>query len=250
MRTTVRGSTSTSPETGVPPDVTVVVPVYRNAPTLRELCRRIRAVLDARARSYELVFVDDASPDESLAVLDELKQQGSTIVLPLSSNLGQHRAVLSGLRRATGRTVVVMDADLQDPPEAIPLLLDRLQEGFAAVYAARRGRYQSLFRRLTSRLFKAWVHVVAGVPTDMGPFTAMDRRMVDAVLSRAPHRPFIPALIAGAGLPIASVPVLRAPRPIGRSAYTNWDRLAMAASVVGGIVRSRRRNRTGSPPGP
>jgi glycosyltransferase involved in cell wall biosynthesis len=250
MRTTVRGPTSASAETGAAPDISVIVPVYGNAPTLKELCRRIRAVLDARGHSYQIVFVDDASTDDSLAVLDELKQQGSIVVLPLSSNLGQHRAVVNGLRRADGMTVVVLDADLQDPPEAIPWLLDRLQEGFAAVYAARRGRYQSLFRRLTSRLFKAWVHIVAGVPTDMGPFTAMDRRMVDSIVSRAPDRPFLPALIAGAGLPIASVPVLRARRPIGRSAYTNWDRLVMAASVVRGILRPTPQNRSAEPPGP
>ena len=246
----MRDSTGASGETRPAPDVTVVVPVYGNAPTLRELYRRLRAVLDARGCSYELLFVDDKSPDESLAVLDELRHQGPVVVLPLPSNVGQHRAVLSGLRRTRSAAVVVLDADLQDPPEAIPLLLDRLQEGFGAVYAARRGRYQSRFRRLTSRLFKTWVHVVAGVPMDMGPFTAMDRRMVDSILSRAPDRPFIPALTAGAGLPITGVPVLRSPRPIGRSAYTTWDRLVMAASVVGGIVRPRPRDRSDSRPGP
>jgi glycosyltransferase involved in cell wall biosynthesis len=233
------------------PDISVVVPVYRNAPTLRELYRRLREVMNVGGSSYELLCVDDASPDGSLKILNDLALQGPVVVVPMPCNVGQHRAVLQGLRHARGATVVILDADLQDPPEAIPLLLARLREGFAAVYGAQRGRFQSPFRRLTSRMFKASVHVLADVPLDMGPFSAMDRRMVDKLIAATTERPFIPAMMVETGLPIASVPVVRSRRPAGRSAYTNWDRLTRGLSVIGGILSSRRRGRPrvrGEPP--
>jgi glycosyltransferase involved in cell wall biosynthesis len=159
----------------------------------------------------------------------------------MSRNVGQHRAVMQGLRHARGATVVILDADLQDPPEAIPLLLARLRAGFAAVYAARRGQFESSFRHLTSRVFKTSIHLLAGIPLDMGLFGAMDRRMVAALTAAPTERPFIPRMMIETGLPIASVPVVRLRRSVGRSAYTNWDRLAMALSVIGGIFVSRRR---------
>ena len=100
----------------------------------------------------------------------------------LPGNIGQQRAVLAGLAQARGSRVVVMDADLQDPPEAIPVLLDALSGNVSAVFFGRRGRHQSIVRHLTSRLFKTLLHMACGTPPDAGLFVAMDRRMVTRLL--------------------------------------------------------------------
>jgi glycosyltransferase involved in cell wall biosynthesis len=207
------------------PEVTVVVPVYRNARTLPELCRRLHTALAPGAASYELLFVDDACPEGSLAVLEKLARGDSSIsVVALQRNTGQQRAVLAGLRLARGRVVVVMDADLQDPPEAVPLLLDGLRHGFAAVFAGRRGSYESAPRLVTSRLFKRALHLLCGVPADAGIFVAMNRQLVRMLVSFHAPRPYLVGMIGCTGLPVSSVPVERAPRADGPSAYTSWMR--------------------------
>ena len=117
-------------------------------------------MLDARTGPSEIIFVDDASPDDSALVLITLARTDPTVVvLSLPRNAGQHRAVLRGLALARG-DVVVMDADLQDAPEAIPSLLDKMDEGFAAVFAGRRGNFTPWPRHLTSRAFKYVLHLL------------------------------------------------------------------------------------------
>jgi glycosyltransferase involved in cell wall biosynthesis len=225
----------------VGPEVSVVVPVYRNRQTLRELHRRLAAALEGR--SHQLVFVDDACPEGSRALLEELAAEDPLVdVVHLERNRGQHRAVLAGLEVADARRVVVLDADLQDPPEAIPALLRRLGkegEGPAAVFAGRRGRYESRFRLLTSKVFKWALHVVAGVPPDAGLFVAMDRRMVEALLSYREARPFLVGMMGLSGLPLDSIPVERRPRTAGQSAYRFRDRAATGTAALVWAARRR-----------
>lgn len=208
------------------PEVSVVVPVYRNAETLQELYRRLCCVLESRQFSYEMIFVDDACPAGSLSVLEKLSKSDYGVkVLALEHNVGQHRAVLTGLSHVRGKWTVVMDADLQDPPEAIPDLLVRLQDGFSAVFAGRRGLYESPFRLFTSRLFKVLLHLLCGVPADAGLFVAMNRGMVERLLAFDGKRPFLTAMMGCTGLPLASIPIKRANRFLGSSAYSFWGRL-------------------------
>jgi glycosyltransferase involved in cell wall biosynthesis len=134
------------------PSVSVIVPVYRNRATLRELHRRVSAVLEGAGRTFEILFVNDDCPAGSLEVLRELTAGDARVaVLSLASNVGQHQAVVTALSEARGEWVVVMDADLQDPPEALPELLRAGEAGFSAVFAGRCGEYESRFRLLTSR---------------------------------------------------------------------------------------------------
>lgn len=229
---TVPGTASVSP-----PEVSIVVPVYRNADSVRELALRVRDVMDARGLSYEIVFVNDACPGGSLAALKELAAADPAVtVMSLSHNAGQHRAVIAGLRSSRGRRLITMDADLQDPPEAIPRLLDGLEEGPAAVFAGRRGRYEGPGRLLTSRLFKRLLHAMCGVPEDAGMFMAMDRRMADRLLSFRVRNPFVVAMIGCSGLPVASVPVVRSPRLAGVSAYSSWRRFRTGCLALGWVI--------------
>ena len=215
------------------PEITVVVPVFQNSRTLPEIYKRLVITLDSYSLPYEVLFVDDACPEGSIEVLKNLAEKDQKVgVIALERNVGQHRAAMTGLRYALGKWVAILDADLQDPPEAIPLLLDRLRAGYAAVFAGRRGLYESPFRLLTSRLFKLALHLVAGVPRDAGIYMVMTRQMVDRLLAFPESRPFLLALMGCTGLPLSSIPVERAKRPIGTSAYTFWQRVRVGFAAL------------------
>jgi glycosyltransferase involved in cell wall biosynthesis len=218
------------------PELSVVIPVFRNRETLRPLFVRLRSVLEGEGWSWELVAVDDACPDGSLQVLRELAAHDQRVrILDLPCNVGQLRALWFGLREARGRYVVAMDADLQDPPEAIPLLrraLEAIGGRYRVVYAGRRGRYEGALRSLTSWLFKRALHLVCGAPVDAGSFCLMDRQALEALRRWEPPEPHLPTLVACAGLPALVVPVRRAPRSHGRSAYTGRMRWQLAWRIL------------------
>jgi glycosyltransferase involved in cell wall biosynthesis len=208
---------------------------------LPELHRRLGHVLDATGLPAEMVFVDDACPEGSAASLSALAAADPRVrVVSLERNAGQQRAVLAGLARARGGVVITMDADLQDPPEAIPRLLALLEGGVAAAFAGRRGRYESRGRLLTSRLFKRTMARLCGVPSDAGLFVAMRRPLVDCLLAAGAGRPHLVAMIGCAGLPLASTPVERTPRPSGHSSYTSLRRLRSATDAFWWALRRRR----------
>ena len=221
--------------------LSVVIPVYRNAATLSELHRRLTRTLDAAVDDFEVLFVDDASPDGSLDVLQELAWADRRVgVLSLASNVGQNRAVLVGLKEARGHAVAVMDADLQDRPEEIPRLLAAMDGSVAAIFAGRRGAYESASRLLTSRLFKRALAVLSGgrLPADAGLFVLLRRDLVDWLAGSDRGNPYVLGLIARSGLPLRSIPVERVPRPSGRSSYGLGARLRVAfraaATTLGG----------------
>jgi glycosyltransferase involved in cell wall biosynthesis len=229
------------PERGI--DVSVVLPVYRNAETLVELHSRLATVLEGCGLEFEVLCVDDACPLGSLDVLRTVARSDPRVaVVSLARNAGQHRAVLAGLSLARGQRAVVLDADLQDPPEAIPELLAKLEEGYGAVFAGRRGRYESAGRLLTSRLFKRLLSRLCGAGAgmaDAGLYVVLDRPMISRVLSMENGAPFVVAMIGCAGLPLASVPVVRSPRPSGESAYSSWRRLKSGLRAVAWVIRWR-----------
>jgi glycosyltransferase involved in cell wall biosynthesis len=207
-------------------ELSVVVPVHGNAATLRELHRRLRAA--AAERRLQLILVDDASPDESREVISELAAQHSDInPVLLDRNVGQHAAAIEGMRQARGSLTVVMDADLQDPPEAIPALLEATDEDVDVVFAGRRGRYESRPRLLTSRMFKRALAATTGVPPDAGMFFVANRRAVDRLIRMNGNAPFVVAMIGRAGLRTRSIPVER-DRARGTSSYTRAMRLRAA----------------------
>ena len=211
------------------PEVSAVVPVYRNADTIEELHARLTDSLRHCSTSHQLVFVNDACPDGSGIVLDRMATADRTIcVHHLARNQGQASAVLAGLAQADGEMVVVLDADLQDPPEAIPLLLGELRRmGRGAVFAGRRGKYEAAGRCLTSRLFKQLIAWTCGVPKDAGSFVALSRDVAARLLEMRARRPYLLAMIGLSGCPMVSIPVERSQRPRGPSAYSAAMRLRL-----------------------
>jgi polyisoprenyl-phosphate glycosyltransferase len=222
-------------------DLSVVVPVYRNAATLAELHERITRCAAALG-NYEIVYVNDACPAGSL---ERLQQIASTcarvVVVDVPRNGGQNRAVLRGLARAGGEIAVMLDADLQDPPEAIETLVTALRgSDAAAVFAARRGRYESAVRLATARAFRWLLRHWPGsrLPEGAGLFVALDRRMITHLVLAADKNPYVVGMIGRAGLPVAAVPVERMPNPLGESSYHTWHRLKLAFHALTAGVRA------------
>lgn len=221
--------------------ISVVAPVYRNADTLVELAGRVRAVAQDLGVDHELILVNDASPDSTEEVISGLVERDAAIGgVDLANNVGQYRAVMAGLHHCRGDWVIILDADLQDPPEAIPALLERARTGFDGVFAGRDGRYQVCHRMITSRLYKTVQHRVSAVPRDAGMFMVLSRRMVEQLLAMPGSDGLSVVMRVGlTGLPCTSVPVRRDARPRGESAYPSWRRWHLGVRNVFGALQWR-----------
>lgn len=215
------------------PDVSLVIPVYFNADTLKELHKKVRDVLRKNQYYFEIIFVEDGSSDNSLKILRSIaKENENVIVISLEKNIGQQRAVLTGLAYSSGDKVVIMDADLQDPPEAIPILLENLSGDVAAVFGGRSGHYESEFRLFSSSVFKMSIHLLTGIPVNAGIFVAMKREMVEKLLKFHSPRPFMTAMIGLTGLNVKSITVKRNVRATGKSRYSTWNRLVIGVMAI------------------
>jgi len=220
-------------------DLTIVLPVYRTRAELPELHRRLRAATRDLGR-VELIFVNDACPDGSLDVLQQIGQQDPDVrIVSLAKRGGQHEALCEGLAQARSETVIIMDADLQDPPEAIPALVERLRLGYGAVFAARHGRYQSTPRLWSSFVFKRLVGAITGMPHGAGAFVAMTQPVAANAAALRGTRPYLTAAIALAGQPVGSVPITRAVRASGTSAYTSVTRTTLGVRALAQSIRWR-----------
>ncbi|MBI2964400.1 MAG: glycosyltransferase [Deltaproteobacteria bacterium] len=200
--------------------VSVVVPVFNEEGSLRELHRRLRAVLDRVGEPCEVVYVDDGSTDGSRAVLAELGEADPGLILvELAHNAGQHGAVLAGFQVSRGKVVVTLDADLQNPPEEIPKLLAKIAEGYDVVGGVRQGRKDSWPRLAVSRMIRA-VSSGGASAMDYGcMLRAYRREIVQRVLRWREHSLFIPALAERFTRRVAEVPVAHEERHFGRSRY-------------------------------
>jgi dolichol-phosphate mannosyltransferase len=166
-------------------ELSVIVPVYQCADTLGELHRRLAAVLSRLVPSYEIVFVDDRARDGAWPILAELAQNDPCVVaIRLSRNVGQQLAITAGLEQCCGAYAIVMDCDLQDPPESIPALYARAQEGFDIVFARRKGVHQPKTRALANRLYVSMLNFICRSSFDgeLGAFSIVSRRAIEAFL--------------------------------------------------------------------
>jgi dolichol-phosphate mannosyltransferase/undecaprenyl-phosphate 4-deoxy-4-formamido-L-arabinose transferase len=223
--------------------VSVILPVYRNARTLPELCERLTKAL--RPGQFEIILTVDASPDDSAAVARELAaRQAEVKVVELARNVGQSRAILAGLCYSHGQVAVVMDADLQDPPEAVPALVQRLNDspGVDAVFGTRMNRYSNRSRHFTSRLFKfaMWTLSRGKIPPNAGLFLAMRLDLVMRIVMWRNRDVHVLGLVARLTARSAAIAVPRAAFDSGN--YTSRMRAAVAWKSVRtllGLPRSR-----------
>jgi hypothetical protein len=219
-------------------DISVLSPVYRNQDTLEEIHRRLMVVFRDIPATYELIFINDASPDGSLPVLIDLSRRDShLLVVDLPRNWGQQKAYSAGFSIARGRCILTLDADLQDPPEAIPDMLAEIKKGVDVVFAGRRGNYESRARLFFSRVYKTLLHLLTGIPADAGLFLVMTRDLMERVITVDLEGAHLVAVIACLAGKTASIPVARSLRPIGKSAFNFGMRLQMALQGLAWVIR-------------
>jgi dolichol-phosphate mannosyltransferase len=212
------------------PSVSVVVPVYRNAESLPELCRRIDGALAADYPRFELILIDDGSPDDSWSIIERLAAADRRIKgVRLSRNFGQHPAIAAGFDRASGDVTVLMDADLEDRPENLPRLIARLEPGVDIVFTIRAGAHGE--SRLTSALFhRVFSRIIPGanIPKNIGTLRAFNRKVLEAIRAHTEYDVLYGPLMFFIGFSSVFVEVERDLRRHGRSSYTFVKRLRLA----------------------
>jgi len=221
------------------PLVSVVAPVFNEEACLPALVSRLHQVLSAMTDEYEIILVDDGSSDRSAEIMRQCAERDERVGFHrFSRNFGHEAATTCGLLAARGQTVVLIDADLQDPPELIPALFAQWRAGFDVVYAQRGAREgESTFTRFTSHLFYRLFKRVAevNVPLDTGDFRLMDRAVVDA-FARLPERcRFVRGMLSWVGFRQTAVRYDRDARLAGETKYGFTKRLALAFDALCGL---------------
>ncbi|PLQ01529.1 glycosyltransferase family 2 protein [Cupriavidus pauculus] len=217
------------------PEISVVVPSYGCLGCLDELCERLDTVLKSLQKSYEILIVDDRSPDNSWPLTESLAQRYEAVRgIRLSRNFGQQLAITAGLEKARGEYVIVMDCDLQDPPERIPDLLAEIQKGYDLVLARRTERTHSVFRQVSAKIYFKILHFLTGDVPDgsYGTFSILSRKVVDAFLrfgERERHYLFI---LRWLGFRCGTIEYAHGDRFAGSSSY---NVLGLIKHALGGI---------------
>ncbi|MEX1826700.1 glycosyltransferase family 2 protein [Luteibacter sp. CQ10] len=216
--------------------LTVLVPAYNEAEVIGTFHRRLSAVLDALPLVSRVLYVDDGSRDGTWALIAALAADDARVqALRLSRNFGKEAAMTAGLDHADGDAVVLIDADLQDPPELIPALLDRAAEGFDVVYATRARRDgETWFKKFTSASFYRAMERLSDtpVPRDTGDFRLMNRRAVQAVNALRERQRFMKGLFAWIGYRQSSLVYDRDARTAGTTKWNYWRLLNLALEGV------------------
>jgi glycosyltransferase involved in cell wall biosynthesis len=203
--------------------LSIVIPVYNEREILPELTRRLSAVMDGLGEPAEVVFVDDGSVDESFEYLDEIHRADSRFkAIRLARNFGHQPAISAGIDHAHGDAVVLMDGDLQDPPELLPQMMERWRAGYHVVYAVKRSRKEGALKRFAFASFYKLLHAFApiDIPMEAGNFSLMDRRVAE-VIRRMPERVrYISGMRAWAGFRQIGIEFDREARFAGRPKMT------------------------------
>lgn len=217
------------------PQFSVVVPVFNESANIAELHRRLTEFFRPRTDSYELLFVDDGSSDNSFKLLDDLRRADPRArIVKLSRNFGHHLAITAGLDHSRGSQVVLMDADLQDDPEDISRLIDKAGEGYDIVYGVRKERDDPLLKKLSSWLFITLMNRFAGaeIPLNSCVFRVISRRVVDHLKGFRERERYIIGLMSWLGFRQAGVDVRRAARFAGEAKYTLGRSFRLAFNVI------------------
>ena len=220
----------------------IVIPIYNEEENIPELYQRLRRIIHRLEGEVELILVDDGSGDRSLQLMAEIHQQDSRVrYLSLARNFGHQIAVTAGLNFTQGQVIIVMDGDLQDPPEIILEMVDKWRQGYHVVYAQRIIRRQeNWFKRMMAYVFYRVLKRLADVdiPTDTGDFCLMSRQVVDILNSMPERNRYIRGLRAWVGFPQTAVKFQRAPRFAGEVKYTFTKSLGLA---IDGVISLSRR---------
>ena len=222
------------------PVFSVVIPMFNEAVIVGEMHRRLAGVMATLGAPWEVVYVNDGSCDDSLRIVETMQHEDRHIaVVNLSRNFGKEIATTAGLDHAQGDAVIVIDADLQDPPEVIPRLVATWRAGYDVVYAQRRKRNgDSWLKKATAAAFYRIMRNLGDValPENVGDFRLMSRRVVDAVQQLREHHRFMKGLFAWVGFPSTVVVYDREARGAGRSKWSYWKLWNLALEAITGFT--------------
>ncbi len=218
------------------PDYSIVVPVYDEEETLPALYERLTWLLERLDGSAEVILVDDGSRDHSYALMLDLHRRDPRFkLLRLSRNFGHQIAITAGLDFAAGQAVIVMDADLQDPPETVLTMAERWRDGFEVVYGVRRQRLgETRFKRVTAAVFYRLLRRLADVeiPADVGDFRLLDRKALDAYQAMREHDRYLRGMVSWIGFKQVGVPYSRDERRAGETKYPLRKMMKFAADGI------------------
>jgi glycosyltransferase involved in cell wall biosynthesis len=214
------------------PQLTVVVPVYNESDVLMIFHQRLSKVLDGLSLGCDVLYVDDGSKDDTWSIIEKLvADDPRTGAIKLSRNFGKEAAMTAGLDHVTADAAVVIDSDLQDPPELIPALVEQWRAGFDVVYATRSAREgETGFKRFTAAAFYRSMNQLSdtAIPRDTGDFRLLSRRALDALAQLRERQRFMKGLFSWIGYRQTAVRYLREPRQAGTTKWNYW-RLAQLA---------------------
>jgi polyisoprenyl-phosphate glycosyltransferase len=218
------------------PSISVVVPCFNESAVVAECHRRLTEVLSNAAGWYEIVYVDDGSRDNTLSELQSIYANDTNVtVVELSRNFGHQSAVSAGLEAAQGDVVVIIDADLQDPPELIAAMLQKWSEGYEVVYGVRKTRAgESSFKLWTAKFFYRLINSLSDVkiPADAGDFRLLDRKAVEAIKLMPERHRLLRGMCSWIGFRQYGLPYARAPRAAGKTKYPLRKMLNLALDGI------------------
>ncbi len=218
------------------PKVSVAIPVYNEEPVLPELLRRIGAALDdIPGGPHQIVVVDDGSSDRTLELLQEATEKNERlVVIALSRNFGHQTALAAAIDYVSGDVTVLMDGDLQDPPEAIPVLLDWYRQGYDVVYAQRVNRKERWWLRACYYAFYRLLAVLSSIhlPLDAGDFSLMSKRVTQEIRKMPEHHRYLRGMRAWVGFRQIAIPIERSARRAGRTKYSPLRLLKLASDGI------------------
>jgi dolichol-phosphate mannosyltransferase len=218
-------------------ELSVIVPVYNEEAVLEACHRRLSEILPSLSMAYEIIFIDDGSRDRTLELAKSIAARDRQVqIIEFSRNFGHQIAITAGFAEARGKAIVAIDADLQDPPEVIPLMVAKWREGYDVVYGKRAKRKgESFFKRASSKAFYRTLARLTDVdiPVDVGDFRLIDRKVCDALNGLKERNRYVRGLIAWLGFRQAEVVFERAPRFAGKTKYPLKKMIAFA---IDGIV--------------
>ena len=221
------------------PYISVVIPVFNEAENLNNLCSRLISVLDWIGRPYEIIFTNDGSQDDSLAILQELHRHypREIRIIDFNGNFGQHMAIMAAFERVRGEIIVTLDADLQNPPEEIPKLIGAIEAGHDVVGGYRKQRRDKPFRRYASRIINFMRERTTHIRMrDQGcMLRAYRRNIVDTIAASGESSTFIPALALSYARNPAEVEVEHAARAAGDSKYRMYDLIRLNFDLMTGF---------------
>jgi polyisoprenyl-phosphate glycosyltransferase len=222
-------------------EISVIVPLFNEQENVYSFYNRLKTALTTISSAYEIIFVDDGSRDGTIIAIEKLAGEDPAVkFISFSRNFGHQIALFAGMEKCTGDYVVLIDGDLQDPPEVILTLFTKIQEGYDVVYAKRENRKgETFFKKLTAKFFYRLLNKITSIniPLDTGDFRIMDKKVCSELVRMVEHNKFLRGQIAWLGFKETSINFIREERKTGSSGFTYGKMISFAIDGITGFSK-------------